>query len=396
MKKYLILFFLLLFSLPWGARAANPQVTIYYNEACSDCALLVRQTLPKIFSDFGIRDLVYKDYINEKSNRQELNQRLKELGLPFELQSHIMTFVGDKIILAGHIPEPTIRYLLDPKNQNQFDKILVYQDLMHGQITSYKVWDFKNEIKEYPITAPITDYLKFVVAHPGGYRSANQSLFWLVLTSGLINGFHPCAFAVLLFFIAFLFTIRRTKSNIFWLGLVYILGIYLTYFLIGLGLLKAIVISSSPFIIGKIAAGLVIILGLVNLLGLWFPRFPIRLGLPGFSKEAIQKLMAAASLPTAFLLGVLVGLCAFPCSGGIYLAILGLLGSETTYFQGIGYLALYNFMFVLLLLLALALSANKYTVEKITRLEQSNSRTLRLVASLFMIVLGLLILIWIY
>src|SRR3990170_4912130 len=43
-------------------------------------------------------------------------------------------------------------------------------------------------------------------------------------------------------------------------------------------------------------------------------------------------------------------ICTFPCSGGIYVAVVGLIASHTAYLEGVGYLLLYNFMFVLFFL----------------------------------------------
>jgi cytochrome c biogenesis protein CcdA len=60
--------------------------------------------------------------------------------------------------------------------------------------------------------------------------------------------------------------------------------------------------------------------------------------------------------------GVLVGLCTVPCSGAIYLGVLGLLATRTTYAEGLAYLVLYNGIFVLPLVAMLALaSSRKYS-----------------------------------
>ena len=375
--------------------SAPPPTLIFYNEACSDCALLVRQSLPRILAEYGITDLGYKDYINEPVNRTLLRDKNAAWGVPFDLQRHIETFVGDKILLGGHVPEQVIRALLAPENQTKFERILVFQDEMHGNPKWFKIWDFKGEVQQLDINSGIDGYLSGLGGEAAPKSVFQQSLFWVVLTSGFLNGLHPCAFAVLLFFLSFLFTLRRTRAHIFGIGLVYIVGIYLTYFLIGMGVLKSFVISSSPFIVGKIAAGLVIALGLINLIGVLWPRFPIRLKIPAAAHSMMEKYMERASLPASFILGVLVGLCAFPCSGGVYVAILGLLGAKATYWAGVGYLALYNLMFVLLLFVALLLSANQKTLDKIADLEASNSKVKRIVVSLLMIILGAGILLWI-
>lgn len=216
----------------------------------------------------------------------------------------------------------------------------------------------------------------------------------LVVGTGFVDGLNPCAFAVLLFFIAFLFTIRKTKASIWRMGLVYISAIYLVYLGIGIGLLKTILITGQHHLMAKIGAWLVIVLGVINLKDYFFPRLPGKLRIPTWSKETLQSWMHKATLPAAAVLGTLVGLCVFPCSGGPYVAVIGLLAARKTYFQGLSYLLLYNLFFVLPLIIVLVLASNRKVVEKMTVWEQSKSKFLRLISGLLMIILGVIILVF--
>lgn len=216
----------------------------------------------------------------------------------------------------------------------------------------------------------------------------------LIIGTGFLDGLNPCAFAVLLFFIAFLFTIRKTRASIWKMGLVYISAIYLVYLGIGVGLLKTILITGHHHLMAKIGAWLVIVLGLINLKDYFFPHLPFRLKIPQFSKKTLQIWMEKATLPAAAVLGTLVGLCVFPCSGGPYVATIGLLAARKTYLQGLLYLLLYNLFFVLPLIIVLVLASNKKVVEKMTAWEQSKSKLMRLVSGLLMIALGVIILVF--
>ncbi len=102
-----------------------------------------------------------------------------------------------------------------------------------------------------------------------------MSLVPLVAAAGLMDGVNPCALAVILLLIAFLYTVRRARQEIFALGSAYILAVYGAYFLIGLGLLQAVVLSSDPHLLAKLAAFLLIGLGGLNLVGVLKPDFPI-------------------------------------------------------------------------------------------------------------------------
>lgn len=214
------------------------------------------------------------------------------------------------------------------------------------------------------------------------------ALLPLVVITGFLDGIHPCAIAILLFFIAFLLTLHRTLKNIFSLGLVYILVIFLTYLGIGVGLLSGIMLFGQHYFFAKLGAWLLIVLGLINLKAYFFPQLPLPLRLPRVSPDRIREMLRRASLPTVIVAAFLVGLCSIPCSGGIYAAITALLAAKTTYWLGFSYLVLYNFMFVLPLFMILALAANPLTLVKLGEWQARNSRTYRLVMGILMTGLG--------
>jgi len=64
--------------------------------------------------------------------------------------------------------------------------------------------------------------------HNGINTATPMAMIPLVAITGFLDGIHPCAIAILIFFIAFLLTLRRSFKNILGLGLVYILVIFLT------------------------------------------------------------------------------------------------------------------------------------------------------------------------
>jgi len=376
-----------------------PIISIFFNEACKDCGELVKETYPSLFAEYGY-ELEMHDYINERSNRALLTQANDEWGVPFELQSHIETFIDDRLLIGGHVPLDMIRYLLE--HPDEYDRLLVYQDKMHGEETAYRVWDFVGEIKTYPIDEPITTYLQDApTAQPtSDLRTPNseQNTFWglfaIITSSAFLDGLNPCAFAVLLFFIGFLFTIKKTRAKIWKMGLVYVGAIYLAYLLIGLGIAQAIIISGAPHLMAKVGAYLVIGLGVIQLLGVIFPSFPIKLRIPLDTKATLEKWMYKATLPASFIGGFLVGLCTFPCSGGIYVAIIGMLTAQSTAAAGTLWMLWYNLIFVSPLIILLILASNNKTTEQLQIWERSESVRMKLLVGGFMIALGAIILIF--
>ena len=175
-------------------------------------------------------------------------------------------------------------------------------------------------------------------------------------------------------------------------GISYILGIAVVYLLIGLGILQVLHIFNVPHFMSKVAAALLIIFGALNVLQAVFPRFPIRFTIPQAAHSKMNELIEKVSLPGMFLLGALVGLCEFPCTGGAYLTVLVLLHDSQSYWRGVGYLLLYNLIFILPLAVILLLASEKTLVDKVRTFQKTNNRNMKLIAGFIMIILAYVIL----
>lgn len=213
----------------------------------------------------------------------------------------------------------------------------------------------------------------------------------LVLVAALLDSVHPCSFSILLITIAFLFGMQLPRKRILQIGGVYIAGIFAAYFLIGLGVLHALVLFNVPHFMGKLGAVLLIAFGLINVANEFFPQFPVKLQLPAAAHRSMAKLMNQASVFAAFGLGLLVGACQFPCMGGPYLMVIGLLHDKMTYFAGFGYLALYNLILVLPLAVVLWIASDKIIVDKAQEWKKNKTKGVRLWAGIIMIILGFFI-----
>lgn len=214
----------------------------------------------------------------------------------------------------------------------------------------------------------------------------------LVIVASLLDSIHPCSFSILLITIAFLFGMQMSRRKILSVGGVYIAGIFIAYFLIGLGILQVLHLFNTPHFMGKLGSALLIVFGAISLIGGLFPRFPIKLKIPSVSHTAMGKLMEKASIPAAFALGILVGICQFPCMGGPYLMVIGLLHDSVTYLKGFGYLLFYNLILILPLIVVLLISADKAIVDKVQTWKRDNLKEARIWTGLVMILLGILIL----
>jgi len=222
--------------------------------------------------------------------------------------------------------------------------------------------------------------------------SSGAWLFPLVLISAILDSVHPCSFSILLITIAFLFGIQMTRKKILQIGGTYIAGIFAAYFLIGLGILKVLHLFNTPHFMGKLGAALLIAFGLINVLSYFFPRFPIKLKIPNATHSAMAKLLERTSFPAAFGLGLLVGICQFPCMGGPYLMVIGLLRDSVTYYSGFGYLLFYNLVLTLPLAAVLYIAADKTIADKVQDWKKTNMAGMRFWTGIAMLIIGSLIL----
>jgi len=213
----------------------------------------------------------------------------------------------------------------------------------------------------------------------------------LIGVAALIDSINPCAFSVLLVTIAFLLSIGKIRSSVLAIGGAYILGIFLVYLVIGLGLLQTLHIFDTPHFMAKVGASLLIVLGLINITKEFVPAFPLKLGIPRAAHQKIAVLMEKASVPTAVALGVLVGLCEFPCTGGPYLMVLGLLHDHATYYTGAAYLVMYNLIFILPLVLMLLIASDQTLLGKVQAWQQGERKVMRWGGGVAMVPLGLVI-----
>jgi len=213
----------------------------------------------------------------------------------------------------------------------------------------------------------------------------------IVALAAIIDSINPCAFSVLFITTAFLFSINKSRKDIFIAGLLYVFGIFLIYTFIGLGILQVLSFFNIPHFISKIGAILIILAGIITIINEFFPSFPIKLKIPSSTHERIAGLISKASFFAAFILGIVVGLSEFPCTGGPYLFILSLLHDQVAFWSGFWYLIFYNIIFIAPLIVLLFIAVNKKVLETINTLRKEGSKKTRIWVAIIMIILGAVI-----
>ena len=85
--------------------------------------------------------------------------------------------------------------------------------------------------------------------------------------------------------------------------------------------------------------------------------------------------------------------CTVPCSGAIYLGVLGMLATQATYTEGLAYLVVYNSIFVLPLVAMLAVASSRVVFNRLGRWQLHDRAALKLGLGLGAVALGFLLLV---
>lgn len=212
-----------------------------------------------------------------------------------------------------------------------------------------------------------------------------------VVLAGLVDGINPCAIAVLLVFVsATLLAVGATMEGglgerrraLFKGGAAYVTGMFITYLLIGLGLMGFAGALRQDHLGTKIFAVVAIGWSVLALQEALLPELGERLRMPPMLHSRAQSWVSRASLPGLFVAGSLIGLCTVPCSGNVYIAVLALLSSRNDFGQALGYLVVYNFAFVVPLILLLGAAATPAAMRALTRWQLHNRASLKLALGL--------------
>ncbi|MEW6008565.1 MAG: DUF1573 domain-containing protein [Candidatus Omnitrophota bacterium] len=236
-----------------------------------------------------------------------------------------------------------------------------------------------------------------------------------ILSAGLVDGINPCAFTVIVFFMSFLFFVGYSRKEIFIVGGSFILAVFLTYLLIGLGILGTLRHLSSFVYISRIlyylTAILAFILGLLSLIDFWQYHKTkslqnIILKLPDFLKNRITRVINKSLdkrrrsikdifslIAASFSCGIIVSLLESACTGQMYLpTIVFMLKNSALKLRALVYLLLYNVMFIFPLIIIFLLAGFGVSSQTFSRIAGKNIGIIKLLTAILFFALGVFLL----
>lgn len=215
--------------------------------------------------------------------------------------------------------------------------------------------------------------------------------FSVVTGAAFVDSINPCAIAVLLILLTTLLATKDRKKALLG-GLAFSLALYITYFLLGIGLLGILNLSGLSVFLHQVIGILAVLIGIFNIKDFfWYGGGGFVMEIPRSWRPTLKKIIGKATSPAgAFLIGFVVTMFELPCTGGPYIFVLGLLSQSLSWLLILPILLYYNLIFILpLIILTLLIYSGYATVEKATAWKDRNIRILHLIAGIIMITLGI-------
>ncbi len=226
-----------------------------------------------------------------------------------------------------------------------------------------------------------------------GLASLNLTSF-AVVCGAAVDAINPCEFAILILLMASLLIEQENRKKALSSGLAFTAAIFIAYFLMGIGLFTVIRQYTLSFtgIFYKIVGILAIIIGLLNIKDYFWYGKGFRMEVPQSWRPKMKSLIKGVTNPVgAFLVGLLVSLFLLPCTSGPYVVILGMLAAKVSFAKAIGYLILYNLIFIAPMIAIVLAMYFGLSPTKAEEWRKRKIRLLHLIAGVILLGLGIVI-----
>ncbi|MEO0416043.1 MAG: hypothetical protein AAF226_13935, partial [Verrucomicrobiota bacterium] len=226
----------------------------------------------------------------------------------------------------------------------------------------------------------------------------------VILGAGFLDGVNPCAFATIILFLSYLQIARHGPRQILMVGISFIFAIFITYFVLGLGLVEVVSriqilkgVGMTLNIILAIFALVIMVLSFKDgILCLRGRLADTTLQLPAFLKNRIRNVARKGArherfVIAAFVSGVVISVLELACTGQVYLPTIQVMiqeGRALAY----GYLLIYNLAFILPLILIFVAAYFGLRSEHLIQFQKKHSALIKFASAVLFLALFLMLL----
>lgn len=327
----------------------NNTIYFFYGSGCPHCV-----NVEEYFEKSKIPDsypIVYKEIYFNRENSNLYNMILDSLDYPVDKRGVPLVVMGETVLVG--------------------DKVIIERFTAEADQYISKGFD-TNKTSSVETTLNVT--------------------LPLVVGASIVDAINPCAFAVLIILMSTIVLSGNSKKALY-SGICFSTAIFISYFLMGLGLYTALSTSTFSSWFYSTIGLFAILLGLLNIKDYFWYGKGFLMEVPLRWRPTLKKLISSVTNPIgAFGVGFLVSLFLLPCTSGPYIVILGMLSQKMLVAQAILYLLIYNLIFVLPMFIITFLVYKGLDPQKAENIRQKRLKTLHLIAGVIMLVMGIIIL----
>ncbi len=337
---------------------------VFYGQGCPHCSTLL-SFLESIKGNYPELK-IYKHEVYQNNEERELFEKMAK-KFNTEIQGVPTTFINSKAVV-GFSNE--ISVLLE----SEIERCLLEE--CGNPLEEIKPKDIQEMTGDFSSSSEEKENIKRLTIP-------------MVIGAAAVDAINPCAFAVLIILMTVALSIANKKRALKF-GLAFTCSIYISYFLMGLGLFSVLQATGFSHRFYIFVTVLAIIVGFLNIKDYFWYGKGFLMEIPLSWRPKMKSIIKSATSPWgAFLIGFMVSLFELPCTGGPYIVILGLLAKEITKNLGIIYLLLYNLVFVLpLIILSIIIYKGLSTTEKLEKIRQEKIKILHLISGLLMLIIA--------
>lgn len=374
LQLFLGIFVFCAVALPLAAKTQKTDVFLFYSSHCGSCLRLKSEFIPRIMEAYGSTVNLQQINTDEPSGLSVLISLAEKFNRQGSWVPSVL--IGEDFLVGGDEIEGNLERLIQEYSRK------------------------KNAVP-----------LKLSRASPV-HMFKKMSVF-TVLGAGLLDGVNPCAFAVIVFFISFLGAYGYRAREIVYIGICYVLSVFITYIFIGVGFFKFLYSLRNFYFFMKLfyygVAAFCILLALFSLFD--YIRFrktggadSFILQLPSFLKKHIHTVIGAGLRRRQYagivklcfislLVGHLVSILEAACTGQVYLPTIAfILRVPALKLKALFYLVLYNMMFVFPLVAVFILSLIGVSSRQFNRFLLNNLGKVKILMVILFASLGIVML----
>lgn len=328
--KLLLFFFLSLLFLPRMCVLAEPEIIEFYVISCNECEEF-KERVRVLDETYPQGTIVFYE-IEEGENAERFNMVSGLLNETLYMPL-VGVFVNGELtaIVSGGLSSEDWRMAVEGER----DVVSIYVAKAQGRM---EIRPLVEELVNLEMITRIFRESDLLIV-PG--ETDYLRLFAVVVIAAFMDTINPCSFSVLLVLLTFVFY-GVGKKAVLRVGLAFTFGIFVAYFILGLGLMR---VFQQVLGIKYIVSLLAIVLGslrIVEALGVKVKHLPT-----SFAGRISARIEEASNPRSGFGAGIVTGFLMLPCSSAPYFIVLSLLSESASMTAGLAFLVLYNLIIIL-------------------------------------------------